>query len=292
MTDPMTPERLAEIRTAIDAAPRRLAIEPHVYVAGTDCSCPNRHRNHTTGYSLTVSTGDWTRTCSHCEHGILTSREADGVSTLVALAPELLAEVERLAPMESVLAAEHAALEAAEEELKHWRSGNRRLAWPVIEAVPDGMHYAAELVRAQGTEGGDEHDALLRAAATRLRDLDLAAGPLLADRDRLRTIVDQPRTLEAALECIRRLTVERNRLKVANRELREEISTMATECLTHCGQDMDLTEKATLTYVGRYCWRCQGLTSGSCQSDSVEVWVPAEWAEDMKAEIMRREDGE
>lgn len=51
--------------------------------------------------------------------------------------------------------------------------------------------------------------------------------------------VDQPRTLEAALECIRRLTVERDRLRVANRELREEVSVMATECLTHCGQDIE-----------------------------------------------------
>lgn len=115
MSDPMTPERLVELREAIDAAPRRLAIEPHVYVAGTDCSCPDRDRTHTPGYSLTVSVDDWTRKCSHCDHGILTATEAEGVSTLVALAPDLVAEVERLRAIVAAVEALHQPITVQEE---------------------------------------------------------------------------------------------------------------------------------------------------------------------------------
>lgn len=204
--------------------------------------------------------------------------------------------------------------------------------------------------------------------------------------------VDQPRTLEAALECIRRLTVERDktsraywdaredvsrltlqrdRLTAANMELREELSSMAMDQLGDLGQAMErdadleraqglavdfeqrlaevfrlLTESGhpagrirkaievlqagdpepeplpvsyygglipdftggvdaaeyvrrqregvdtnpDLRYVGRYCWRCEGLVTDSCQSDNVPIYVDAEWADDMKTEIARLEE--
>lgn len=77
-------------------------------------------------------------------------------------------------------------VEPLRAELERWRSGQRRRSWPVVESVPDGMAFAGALVRAQGTEGGDEHDLLLREAAVRLRDLSDVAGQLLALRDRER----------------------------------------------------------------------------------------------------------
>jgi hypothetical protein len=77
-------------------------------------------------------------------------------------------------------------LEAQERrELERWRSGSLRKSWPVVKSVPDGLRYAAELARAQGTEGGDEHDELLRQAAIRLRDMNDAARVLVAERDLL-----------------------------------------------------------------------------------------------------------
>lgn len=42
-----------------------------------------------------------------------------------------------------------------------------------------------------------------------------------------------------------------------------------------------------LVQVGWYCWRCEGLVDQPCRSDSVPVSVPAEWAEEMRAEIYR-----
>ena len=81
--------------------------------------------------------------------------------------------------------------ERAEAELEAWRSGRRRKSWPSIESVPDGLHYAAELVRAQGTEGGDAHDALLREAAARLKELNDIAPVLLADKERAEAEVDE-----------------------------------------------------------------------------------------------------
>src|ERR1044071_4492424 len=75
--------------------------------------------------------------------------------------------------------------EQERRELERWRSGSLRKSWPKVESVPDGLRYAAELARAQGTEGGDEHDELLRQAAIRLRDMNDTARVLVADRDLL-----------------------------------------------------------------------------------------------------------
>jgi hypothetical protein len=92
------------------------------------------------------------------------------------------------------------------QELARWESGQRRKGTLVVESVPDGLRYAAELVRAQGTEGGEGHDELLVAAAQRLKGLHDAAGHLLAEavanraeRDSLAArLADAERVVEAA----------------------------------------------------------------------------------------------
>jgi hypothetical protein len=67
-------------------------------------------------------------------------------------------------------------------ELDRWTSGQRRKGMLIIESVPDGLEYAARLVRAQGTEGGEEHDDLLRDAGMRLKAISDAASMLLAEQ--------------------------------------------------------------------------------------------------------------
>ena len=109
---------------------------------------------------------DWAHV--HATGGAVDLEECGTCSEAFAAVPWLLAE-----------------LRAAREELEHWRSGRRRKSWPVVEAVPDGLHYAAELARAQGTEGGEAHDELLRSAAMRLKRLHDTGGSLLAERDAL-----------------------------------------------------------------------------------------------------------
>lgn len=73
-------------------------------------------------------------------------------------------------------------LPAERAELAAWRSGARRHAWPVVESAPDGITYAAHLARAQGTEGGEEHDQLLREASQRMKALYDTAQTLLQER--------------------------------------------------------------------------------------------------------------
>jgi hypothetical protein len=93
------------------------------------------------------------------------------------------------------------------EEVSWWESGRRRKGLPVVESVPDGTRYAAYLVRAQGTEGGEDHDNLLVDAAQRLKGLHDAAGHLLAEafvnraeRDALAAQLEQAeRVVEAAV---------------------------------------------------------------------------------------------
>lgn len=41
----------------------------------------------------------------------------------------------------------------------------------------------------------------------------------------------------------------------------------------------------TLVPIGWYCWRCRGINEQACRSDNVPIYVPAEWAEDMRREI-------
>ena len=89
---------------------------------------------------------------------------------------------------------------ADRDELEAWRSGRRRKSWPTIKSVPDGLRYAAELVRAQGTEGGDAHDALLREAAARLKALNDIAPILLAEKERAEAEVAD---LRATVERVR-----------------------------------------------------------------------------------------
>jgi hypothetical protein len=79
------------------------------------------------------------------------------------------------------LATVKAERDQARTDLARWESGQRRKGTPTIESVPDGIQYAAALVRAQGTGGGEEHDNLLAEAAQRLKGLHDAAGALLAE---------------------------------------------------------------------------------------------------------------
>lgn len=76
-------------------------------------------------------------------------------------------------------------VETLTQEVERWRSGRIRKPWPSVTAAPDGITYAARLARAQGTEGGEEHDRLLRDASMRMKALHDLAGPLLAERDAL-----------------------------------------------------------------------------------------------------------
>lgn len=76
-------------------------------------------------------------------------------------------------------------------ELNSWRSGARRRVLPAVEAAPDGLRYASKLLHAQGTEGGVDHDRLLREAAMRMKALHDAAAVCLAERDQARAELRQ-----------------------------------------------------------------------------------------------------
>ncbi|HEX6970233.1 MAG TPA: hypothetical protein VF174_15670 [Micromonosporaceae bacterium] len=96
-----------------------------------------------------------------------------------------------------------AEVERLRAELARWESGQRRKGMPVVESVPDGITYAALLARAQGTEGGEEHDELLREAADRLMRLSVAASNLLAEAQtvRARTEAEQA-VIDAARQVV------------------------------------------------------------------------------------------
>jgi hypothetical protein len=89
-------------------------------------------------------------------------------------------------------------------ELGRWKSGQRTRGRPALATIPDGLRYAAELVRAQGTEGGERHDDLLREAGIRLRDLnDLASrqqDELVHLRDDVATLVQPARLYLNAID--------------------------------------------------------------------------------------------
>lgn len=91
----------------------------------------------------------------------------------------------RVAYLEARVGELHNTIGEQRAELERWRSGQRQKAMPVVKEVPDGITYAARLLRAQGTEGGDEHDELLRNAGARLATLTDVARRLLVDRDRV-----------------------------------------------------------------------------------------------------------
>ncbi|WP_171117844.1 MULTISPECIES: hypothetical protein [unclassified Streptomyces] len=48
-----------------------------------------------------------------------------------------------------------------------------------------------------------------------------------------------------------------------------------------------MTDNPQLVHIGWYCWRCNGLVEQACRSDNVPVSVPADWADDMRAELRR-----
>lgn len=115
-------------------------------------------------------TEKWLKLCGACDVGIGECNHPDEDYRPVMLT--LVREVQRL-----------------QAELSRWESGQRRKGLPVVESVPDGLHYAALLARAIGTEGGEEHDHLLAEASQRLKALSDAASYLLAERQRDRRIV-------------------------------------------------------------------------------------------------------
>jgi chromosome segregation ATPase len=114
------------------------------------------------------------------------------------------------------------------EKLARWESGQRRLSVPVIEAVPDGLRYAAELAReALGVE--EPLDQLMREAGMRLKALHDVAGQLLAEavvnraeRDRLaEKLATTERQLVDWMESHRRAQATRDE---EMRKLREAIA--------------------------------------------------------------------
>lgn len=42
--------------------------------------------------------------------------------------------------------------------------------------------------------------------------------------------------------------------------------------------------------LGWWCWRCEGFNEQACRSDSVPVYVPAEWLTDMRKTLINEED--
>lgn len=130
--------------------------------------------------------------------------------------------------------------ERAEAELEAWRSGRRRKSWPTIESVPDGLHYAAELVRAQGTEGGDAHDELLRQAAMRLKELHDLAPVLLAEKERAEAEVAELRAMRDRVRALAEAwTSERDELHPrwaeAGSDLRAALDGAGEQC-TECAE--------------------------------------------------------
>lgn len=110
---------------------------------------------------------------------------------------DVLAKVfDDLAAVRARLSEVEAERDALRGELARWESGQRIKGLPQIGEVPDGLQLAAALIRAQGTEGGEEHDELLREAGMRLRDLADAARHLLAESVVLRGERDAARAEE------------------------------------------------------------------------------------------------
>jgi len=141
---------------------------------------------------------------------------------------------------------------ALEAEVERWRSGRRRLAWPVVEEVPDGLHYAAELVRAQGTEGGEAHDTLLRRASQRLKALNDIAAVLLAERDALRGECDEAiAQAERHAEDVATAEREVSALRVTVAE-RREVSALR---VTVAERDATI-EAARIWHYGHVCLNC------------------------------------
>jgi hypothetical protein len=104
-----------------------------------------------------------------------------------------LGQVERSATVADYLA----------EELARWESGQRRLAMPVVQSVPDGLRYAAELVRAAHEVDDYRLAELMRGAGIRLRALHDAASQLLAEavvtREENRQLREAGEDLDGAL---------------------------------------------------------------------------------------------
>lgn len=101
---------------------------------------------------------------------------------------------------EDLLLSAIAEAEGLKRELERWTSGQRRKGMPVVTAVPDGLQTAASLARSIGTEGGEEHDALLARASQTMKVLHDAASCLIADRDAMRAVVEAAKAWSRAIE--------------------------------------------------------------------------------------------
>lgn len=128
-------------------------------------------------------TEKWLNECGACDFGL---------SEYGCHCP---ADEENYRPVMLTLVREVQRLQA---ELARWESGQRRKGLPVVESVPDGLHYAALLVRSIGTEGGEEHDRLLAEASQRLKRLSDLASYLLAAQQRDDEIAEAARAWRRA----------------------------------------------------------------------------------------------
>jgi hypothetical protein len=135
----------------------------------------------------------------------------------VQLLDALGLEDDHRTPLTGYVATLRAERDEARTDLARWESGQRRKGLPTIEAVPDGIQYAAALVRAQGTEGGEEHDNLLVDASQRLKGLHDAAGALLAEAVVLRAV--QTATASDLVRALQREAVGVKAIRSAERAL-------------------------------------------------------------------------
>lgn len=126
---------------------------------------------------------------------------------------------QELAVSEAACATAMAEVEALKEELGWWTSGRRRKGLPTVEAVPDGIQYAAMLARSIGTEGGEEHDRLLSEASQRMKALHDAAAYLIAERDEARAVLEALETELAHGDRRTSLEEQHVRLRAAARHV-------------------------------------------------------------------------
>lgn len=45
-----------------------------------------------------------------------------------------------------------------------------------------------------------------------------------------------------------------------------------------------------MALIGWWCWRCAAINYMACKSDSVPIFVPKEWKEEMVKALVREDD--
>lgn len=64
-----------------------------------------------------------------------------------------------------------------------------------------------------------------------------------------------------------------------------------TEALREAENELQRYRTAQIpVLLGWWCWRCEGFNEQACRSDSVPVYVPAEWLTDMRKTLINEED--